>query len=140
MIEDIAISKRMVLHFPRSLVEKPIICRLAKDFNLEFNILKASITPKEEGLLVLELSGGSEDYEKGTKYLTEVGIVVQPLSQDVVRNEARCTHCGACVVFCPSGAFTIDPVTRRVDFDGARCVACGICVPACPPRAMEICL
>jgi ferredoxin len=140
MIEDIAVSRRVVLHFPRSLVEQPIICRLARNFNLEFNILKASITPKEEGLLVLELSGTSEDYEKGTKYLSELGIVVQPLSQDVVRNETKCTHCGACVVLCPSGVFTIDPATRRVDFDATRCVACGICVPACSPRAMEICL
>lgn len=140
MSEDIAVSRRVVLHFPPSLADKPIMCRLAKHFNLEFNILKASITPKEEGLLVVELSGAAGDYEKGTKYLTEVGIVVQPLSQDIIRNEARCTHCGACVVLCPSGAFTVDPATRRVDFDGTRCVACGICVPACHPRAMEICL
>ena len=56
-------SKRIVLHFPRRLVEQPIICRLARDFNLEFNILKASVTPKEEGLLVLELSGGQKDYD-----------------------------------------------------------------------------
>jgi ferredoxin len=140
MRNDIAVSRRVVLHFPRSLVEQPVMCRLARDFNLEFNILKASITPDEEGLLVVELSGAAGDYEKGTKYLTEVGIVVQPLSQDIIRNEARCTHCGACVVLCPPGAFTIDQATRRVAFDGTRCVACGICVPACPPRAMEICL
>ncbi|HAZ31742.1 MAG TPA: (Fe-S)-binding protein [Dehalococcoidia bacterium] len=139
MREDIAVSRRVVLHFPPSLADKPIMCRLAKDFDLEFNILKASITPKEEGLLVVELSGAAEDYEKGTKYLSEVGIVIQPLSQDVIRNETRCTHCGACVVLCPPGAFAIDAVTRRVKFDDSKCIACGVCVPACPPRAMEIC-
>jgi hypothetical protein len=38
-------------------VERPIIYRLVKDYDLEFNILKASITPEQEGLLVLELKG-----------------------------------------------------------------------------------
>ncbi len=139
MREDIAVSRRVVLHFPRSLAGKPTMCRLAKDFDLEFNILKASITPNEEGLLVVELSGVAEDYEKGTRYLSDVGIVIQPLSQDVIRNETRCTHCGACVVLCPPGALAVDPATRRVEFDDSKCVACGVCVPACPPRAMEMC-
>ena len=132
------VSRRVVLHFPRSLVDQPIMCRLAKDFNLEFNILKASVTPKEEGVLVVELSGEAEDYGKGTKYLAETGVEIQPLSQDVVRNETRCTHCGACVVLCPTGALTTDLVTRRVDFDDTQCIACEICVPTCPPRAMEV--
>jgi len=133
-----AVSRRVVLHFPRSLVDQPIMCRLAKDFDLEFNILKASVTPKEEGVLVVELSGAAEDYKKGTQYLAETGVEIQPLSQDIVRNETRCTHCGACVVLCPTGALATDLVTRRVDFDDTQCIACEICVPACPPRAMEV--
>ncbi|MFC2057068.1 NIL domain-containing protein, partial [Chloroflexota bacterium] len=66
-----AISKRIVLHFPKRLVDRPIVTRLIKDFNLDFNILKASVTPDEEGLLVLELSGQQEDYDKGISYLTK---------------------------------------------------------------------
>ena len=132
------VTKRIVLHFPRSLVDQPILCRLAREFNIDFNILKASVTPKEEGLLVVELSGKAKDYNKGTAYLREAGVEIQPLSQDVTRNEARCTHCGACVTICPADALTIDPETRRVDFNEDKCLACGICVPACPPRAMEI--
>lgn len=132
------ISHRIVLRFPRSLVDQPIVCRLIKDYNLEFNILKASVTPKEEGLLVLELSGERKDYEKGMRYLAEVGVETQPLSQDVIRNEARCTHCGACVVICPTKALALDPLTRRVDFYDDKCIACELCVLACPPRAMEV--
>ncbi len=132
------VTRRIVLHFPSALVDQPILCRLAREFNIDFNILKASVTPKEEGLLVVELSGKSEDYNKGMAYLAETGVEIQPLSQDVTRNEARCTHCGACVAICPAGALSIDPKTRRVDFNEDKCIACGICVPACPPRAMEI--
>jgi len=133
-----AVSKRIVLHFPKRVVERPIVCRLAKDYDLEFNILKALVTPEEEGLLVLELSGEQEEYDKGIRYLTQTGVRIQSLSQDVLRNEERCTHCGACITICPSGAFELDPLTRQVDFYDEKCVACGLCIKACPPRAMEV--
>jgi ferredoxin len=133
-----AVAKRIVLHFPKRVVERPIVCRLAKDYDLEFNILKALVTPEEEGLLVLELSGEQAEYDKGIRYLTQAGVRIQSLSQDVLRNEERCTHCGACITICPSGAFELDPVTRRVNFYNEKCVACGLCIKACPPRAMEV--
>jgi len=133
-----AVSKRIVLHFPKRLVDRPIVARLIKDYDLEFNILKALVTPEEEGLLVLELSGEQEAYDKGIRYLAETGVKIQSLSQDVLRNEERCTHCGACITMCPSGAFELDPVTRRVNFYNEKCVACGLCIKACPPRAMEV--
>jgi len=132
------VSKRIVLHFPKRMVDRPIVSRLVKDYDLEFNILKALITPEEEGLLVLELSGEQPEYDKGIRYLTKTGVKIQSLSQDVLRNEERCTHCGACIAICPSGAFELDPVTRRVNFYNEKCVACGLCIKACPPRAMEV--
>lgn len=132
------VSRRIVLHFPRRLVDRPIVYRLVKDYNLEFNILKASVTPEEEGLLVLELSGEQTEYDSGIKYLATNGVRIQSLSQDVVRNEERCTHCGACVVVCPTGAFELESLTRRVKFDNEKCLACGMCIKACPPRAMEL--
>ena len=133
-----AVSKRIVLHFPKRMVDRPIIYRLIKDYNLEFNILKASVTPEEEGLMVLELKGKQEDYDKGIKYLTKTGVRIQSLSQDVIRNDERCTHCGACITICPTGAFELEPLTRRVNFYNEKCLACGLCIKACPPRAMEL--
>ena len=132
------VSKRIVLHFPDRLIDKPIVSRLVKDFGLEFNILRASVTPGEEGLMVMELTGDQRNYDKGVKYLTETGVRIQSLSQDVVRNEARCTHCGACITLCPTGAFSLEPGTRKVIFDHTKCVVCELCIKACPPRAMEL--
>ncbi|HEX9976443.1 MAG TPA: NIL domain-containing protein [Dehalococcoidales bacterium] len=133
-----AVSKRIVLRFPRRLVDRPIVSRLVKDFDLDFNILKASVTPDEEGLMVMELSGQQEDFDKGVRYLAETGVHIQSLSQDVTHNEERCTHCGACITICPAGAFAIDTVTRRVTFDNEKCLACELCINTCPPRAMEL--
>lgn len=132
------ISKRIVLKFPHRLVEQPIIYNLVKKYNLEFNILKASVTPREEGLLVLGLKGNDRDFEKGIEYLKKMGVNVQPLSQDVKRNETKCTHCGVCVTICPAGALVLDPETREVHFEDDKCIACELCVPACPPKAMEV--
>ena len=130
------VTKRIVLRFPKRLVERPIISRLVKDYDLEFNILRASITPEQEGVMVLELKGNQIEYDKGVEFLLKAGVKIQSLSQDVTRNEERCTHCGACVTVCPPGAFRVDPKTRMVIFDNKKCIACGLCIPACPPHAM----
>ena len=131
-------SRRIVLHFPPRIVDQAIISRLVREYNLDFNILKASITPRKEGVLVMELSGSKEEYDQGIEYLTRMGVNIQPLSQDIVRNEDRCTHCGVCVGLCPTGALWVDRETRHVHFSDEKCVACEICVKICPPRAMEV--
>ncbi len=132
------VSKRIVLHFPSRLVDQPIVYRLIKDYDLRFNILKALVIPDEEGLMVLELIGEQDNYDKGIKYLTKTGVRIQSLSQNVTRNEERCTHCGACITICPTDAFELEPFTRRVTFDNDKCIACELCIKACPPRAMEL--
>ncbi len=132
------VSKRIVLTFPHKLLDKPIVYKLVKDFDLVFNILQAKITPKEEGLLILELTGKKENYANGIKYLTDLGVNIQPLSKDVTRDDNRCTHCGACVTICPTDALYIDKNTMKVIFDSEKCIACELCVKACPPRAMIV--
>ncbi|KPK97568.1 MAG: (Fe-S)-binding protein [Omnitrophica WOR_2 bacterium SM23_72] len=132
------ISKRIVLHFPHRLVDQPIIYKLVKEFDLQFNILKAYVTPQEEGLMVLELSGEEKNFNKGMEYLQSCGVRIQPLSQDVIRNEVKCTDCGVCVPICPTGALQVDPLTRKIHFYDNKCIACELCVKICPTRAMEV--
>ncbi len=131
-------SKRIVLHFPQRLVDKPIVYRLIKDYDLEFNILKAYVTPQEEGLMVLELKGGDKEYERGMEYLASSGVKIQPLSEDIVRNDAKCTDCGVCVTVCPAQALVVDKETRKVVFHEDKCIACELCVKICPSHAMEV--
>ena len=132
------VSKRIVLTFPHKLVDEPIVYKLVKDHDLIFNILQARITPKEEGLMVLELKGTKENYAKGIKYLVSRGVKIKPLDQDVKMDENRCTHCGACISICPTEALYVDKKTMKVIFDPEKCIACELCVKACPPRAMVV--
>ncbi len=132
------VSKKIVLHFPHTLVDQPIVCKLVKEYDLEFTILKANVTPREEGLLVLELSGEDKNYEQGIEYLKKTGVNVRPLSKNVIRNEERCSHCSVCVPICPAGALIVEPLTRKVNFYSDKCIACELCVNACPLGAMEV--
>ena len=131
-------TQKIVLRFTKKTWDKPIVYRLAKDYDLVFNILQARITPREEGVMVLELSGKKEKYAEGVKYLQGNGVTIQPLSKDVTRDEKVCTHCGACVTVCPTGALAVNRKTMMVDFDLSKCIACELCVKACPPRAMKV--
>jgi len=132
------VSHKIVLHFPPTATGQPVIYRLSRDYGLVFNILRASVSPQEEGLMVLELSGDEVDYRRATDYLKEMGIRLQPLIQDIRKNDERCTDCGACVGVCPTEALVLERPSMKVIFDPEQCVVCGECVPTCPVGAMEL--
>jgi L-aspartate semialdehyde sulfurtransferase ferredoxin len=130
-------SKKMVLHFSRDNWSKPIVYKLVKEFNLSFNILKANVLPRQDSFLVLELSGPKADFAKGMEYLAKSGVRVEPIEKEIIREEPKCIHCGACTAVCPTGALAINRRTMEVVFDSGKCSACELCLKACPPRAME---
>ena len=132
------IARRVVLHFPSELIDQPIISNTVKKYNLEFNILKASIAPPEGGLLVVDLLGGKKEVHEALKYLQELNIDIQNLSRDITRRDDRCVHCGACVAICPSEALVLKKTSSEVEFFADKCVACELCVKACPYAAMEV--
>jgi len=130
-------SRILILRFPQTEVEKPIVCYLAKDFDLTFNILNAAVLPRKEGIMVLELTGSKKDFKEGVKYLKSQGVQVQNASQEVKRVKNKCTHCGACTAVCPTGALEIERPEMCVIFDQKKCSVCELCLLACPSRAME---
>jgi L-aspartate semialdehyde sulfurtransferase ferredoxin len=130
-------TKKIVLHFTKENWNKPIVYKLVKDFNLSFNILKASVSPKQESFMILELSGPKADFKRGMEYLKEVGVGIESIEKDIARDDNRCTHCGACTAVCPTGSLFINRKTMEVIFESSKCSGCELCIKACPPRAME---
>ena len=131
-------SEILVLRFPKTAAQKPIVCYLTKDYDLVFNILNATILPRKEGVMVHELSGTRKNFKEGVNYLKAQGVQVQSASQEVKRNLRKCTHCGACTAVCPTGALAVVRPEMSVDFDQKKCSICELCVPTCPTRAMEV--
>ena len=131
-------SKKIVIRYTPDIVEQPVIYQLVKQYNLVFNILKARIFPRREGVIVLELSGTKENFDHGIRFLKELGLNVEPLSKSVSQNVDKCVHCGACTAFCPTGALAFEKESLKVLFDPEKCNGCELCVSACPVRAMEI--
>jgi ferredoxin len=133
------VAKKIVLTFPKNVINQPIVYHLIKDHNLAFNILKANITPDQEGHLVMELDGEDKEIDAGIKYLKSQGLKVEPLSKEIKVNWNKCTQCSACVSICPTGALYIkDRQTMEVVFDPEKCIACELCIRPCPPRAIEV--
>ncbi len=133
-----AFTKKVVLRFPSDIADRPLVCELALRFGLRFNILRASISPHREGVMVMEIIGGKkDDPDKGIQYLREAGIGVESLSQDIKMVEIRCVHCGSCVGVCPTQALYMEKPSYLVRYDESKCIACELCILACPTHAME---
>jgi ferredoxin len=131
-------SKLLVLHFPSREVEKPLVCNLTKHYDLTFNILKATILPRKEGIMVLELSGAKKNFKAGIQYLKDQGVIVKNASQEVTRDEEKCIHCGACTAVCPTSALSVKRPEMYVVFDKKKCSVCELCVRTCLTRAMKV--
>lgn len=130
--------KKVILNFPPHLIEQPVTYQLIKKYDLMVNILRARITPREQGRLVVEITGTKKNLEAGLRFIEELGVGVEPLTQDVRWHEDRCIECSACTAICPTGALSVRRPEMNVTFDHDKCIACELCVPICPYKAMEI--
>ena len=133
-------NRIFVLKFPKETIDQPIICKLVKEYGVEFNILKADINLQQEGFMVLELIGHKAKVEKGIRYLNDVGVKVEKVAAGIRRDDEKCFECGACTGICPTAALNISRPDMAVLFDPEKCSGCGLCVTVCPVRAMAVCL
>ena len=128
-----AVTKKLMLFFPRCECEKPIIYHLVKDHNLVVNVFRAKVTPEEEGYLVLDVTGTEEDISGAMAFVKTFNVSVNSTGKGVIRDEDRCTHCGHCITHCPTGALHIaDEATREVGYNEAECIECLACIRVCP--------
>jgi ferredoxin len=127
----------VILHFDKKTVNKPIICQLLRNFDGDFNILHAHITPKEDGMMFVIMDGKVESLGRAFKFLEEANVRMDFPAKNLIFHEERCTHCGACVGQCLPKALSMEAESRRVVYDSSRCIACELCIPACGYGAIE---
>jgi L-aspartate semialdehyde sulfurtransferase ferredoxin len=131
-------TKRLVLDFPPDLIDQPVTYQLITQYQLKVNILRARITPRERGRLVVEVSGTKKNLDAALKYVAQLGVEVQPLAQDVQWRQECCIECTACTSICPTGALSVTRPEMRVRFNHDKCIACELCVPTCAYGAVHI--
>lgn len=122
------------LTFSPSIVNKAIISNLVKTYDINFNILRADITP-QGGKMLIEINGTQQS--QAIEFLEKEGIHLNPIKKVVKKDEEKCIDCGACISLCPVEA--ICPAEDwTVEVDDQLCIGCGFCTSSCPTRAITV--
>ncbi|MBW4650986.1 MAG: 4Fe-4S binding protein [Kastovskya adunca ATA6-11-RM4] len=130
-------KKRVTLTFPKRTVHMPVTYRLAKDFNVAANIIRAQVAPNQVGKLVVELLGDIDQVDAAVEWMRSQDIHVSLISREIAIDEETCVDCGLCTGVCPTEALSLDPETFRLNFARSRCIVCEQCIPTCPVQAIS---
>ena len=75
--------RRLKLLFTSSLVKEPVIYQLGRKFEIVTNIRRADVS-RDQGWVLLEVSGEPEELDRGVEYLESRGVTVEPAEGDLV--------------------------------------------------------
>lgn len=131
-------KRKLVLSFPEKIVTRPITYKLVKEFDLEFSILRAEITPDVEGKMLIELMGNDDQIGKAIEYLENTGVTIQEADKDIIIDKDSCIDCGECTSVCITQALSLDNKTGKLIFDKDKCILCELCLDCCPVRAIKV--
>lgn len=132
------IKKRIVLDFPHQLTDKPITYQLVKNYGVEVNILRAKISPDEEGRMMVEMKAPKAKLQAAINFLKSLDIKITSLARDIMFKEEVCVHCTYCVALCPVEALEVEHSQMKVLFNKEACILCEQCVKVCPYKAVQI--
>ncbi len=130
-------KKRVTITFPKTAVQIPLTYRLAKDFNVAANIIRAQVAPNQMGKLVVELQGDIDQIDAAIEWMRMRDINVFSATGEIVIDEKSCVDCGLCTGVCPTQALVLNPETFRLEFKRSRCIVCEQCIPTCPVAAIS---
>ena len=74
---------RFRLTFPRDRITDPVVCEVAKKFDVTFSIRRANVEA-DSGWMDLQLDGSEEEIERAIDYLQERGVRVDPVEGDII--------------------------------------------------------
>jgi L-aspartate semialdehyde sulfurtransferase ferredoxin len=125
-------KEKYYLSYSQQAVGEPLVYTIIKRFDVKVNILRAEVTPGQEGRLLLELEGSEEAIGQAMIYLDGQEVTCLPSSRAILWRQDDCVDCGACTGVCFSGALALDPPSAKLELKRELCIGCGLCVKACP--------
>ena len=75
--------RRLKLIFGPAMVKEPVIYQLGKQFDIVTNIRRADVT-RDQGWVLLEITGETDELDRGVVYLESRGVQVEPAEGDIV--------------------------------------------------------
>ena len=75
--------KRVTFTFKTELIQRPVIYELGIKFEIVTNIRRAEVN-QNDGWVVLELEGASEEIERGLEWVIGQGVEVSSLEGDIL--------------------------------------------------------
>ena len=129
-------KKRVTITVPRTAIRIPLTYRLAKDFNIATNIIRAQVAPNQIGKLVVELQGDIDQIDAAIEWMRMGDFKVYSANGEIAIDRDSCVDCGLCTGVCPTQALVMNP-DFRLDFRRSRCIVCEQCIPTCPVSAIS---
>lgn len=80
IVKSFTSGKVVRLHFVGEQTNKALISQLAKEFDIDINILQGNITQTQEGAygtLFVQIDGKEEEIEKAIQYISETSVAVE---------------------------------------------------------------
>ena len=130
-------KKRVTLTFPKRAIQIPVTYRLARDFNVAANIIRAQVAPNQIGKLVVELSGDIDQLDAAIDWMRSQHIAVSHNLGEIVIDDQLCVDCGLCTGVCPTEALSLNRETYKLTFARSRCIVCEQCIFSCPLQAIS---
>ena len=74
---------KLHLTFPRDAIPEPVVCEMAKRFEVTFSIRRANVEAGA-GWMDLQIEGGEDEIERAVHYLQGRGVRVDPIEGDII--------------------------------------------------------
>ena len=129
-------KQRLFFNFSLESTGKPIISQAIRNFDMDFNILKAKVDHDASGQVLAEVSCEDENFKKMIHFMQDNGVKVRRVTSLIDVDKNKCVDCGTCVAACMVGALEMDE-NWHLMHHSEKCLECTLCVKACPVRAIH---
>lgn len=124
---------KIVLKFPQSIMQNPLIADVVLETGVRINIDRAFVDASV-GEIVVDVP--DEDVERVAAAFRHRDVEVHEMVTPIWFEEAECIQCGACVSVCPLEVFSRNE-DGSISMDLKRCVLCRTCITMCPHGALR---